>query len=630
MDGRRCTSCGTGNPLDAKFCMQCGTALARTCPSCGTDDNPPQARFCMSCGAALDGSAAAAPSPASGPAPFTEPPLPPDERRFVSVLFADLSGYTSIAENLDPEALKGLVERCLRRLGGEVVSHGGTVDKYIGDNVMALFGAPTAHEDDPERAVRAGLAMQAAMEEINERTARENGITFALRVGINTGEVAAGKVGDGYTVIGDAVNVAARLQAAARPGTVTVGERTWRATQDAIAYEPLEPLTPKGKAEPVPAFEAGGPIARPGRAEARHLDSPFIGRDDELDLLDQLFLRVQRESRPHLVTLIGQAGVGKSRLLREAGTRLKECGTKPTFRHGRSLPYGTGLVYWALGEVIRSEAAIHDDDSSEVAWHKLVTAIEALSDSGMASISEEPSDRRAALIGRLVGIEAPDDVPVVETDDPAEARERFFSAARAFVEGMARRGPLVIAWEDVHWADEGMLDLIEYLAQWVSGPLLMLCLTRDELLERRPSWGGGRRSGTSIFLEPLSSDETHTLVAALVDDEHAGDESVSAVVARAGGNPLFAEELARGLVETEDDRGVEGLPDTVHGLLAARLDALPPLERRVIQDASVVGEQFWAGVLEPLVGVPSQELRGALTALQERDVVRPAPDTGRL
>src|SRR5262245_23415690 len=251
----------------------------------------------------------------------------------------------------------------------------------------------------------------------------------------------------------------------------------------------------------------------------------------------------------------------------------------PTFRHGRSLPYGTGLVYWALGEVIRSEAEINDDDSSDVAWQKLVTAIEALSGSALGGglISEEPPDRRAALIGRLVGIEAPDDVPVVETDDPAEMRERFFSAARAFVEGMARRGPLVIAWEDVHWADEGMLDLIEYLAQWVSGPLLMLCLTRDELLERRPNWGGGRRAGTSIFLEPLTTDETRTLVAALVDDDHATDDEVTAVVARAGGNPLFAEELARRLVETEDAGGAAGLPDTVHGLLAARLDALPPL-----------------------------------------------------
>jgi class 3 adenylate cyclase/predicted ATPase len=633
MDGRRCTSCGTENPHDARFCMQCGTGLARSCPSCATD-NPPQARFCMSCGAGLDQDAATA-GPSGGrtelsaPAPFTEPPLPPDERRMVSVLFADLSGYTSIAENLDPEALKGLVERCLRRLGGEVIAHGGTVDKYIGDNVMALFGAPTAHEDDPERAVRAGLGMQAAMDEINERTSLENGITFALRVGVNTGEVAAGAVGDGYTVIGGAVNVAARLQAAARPGTVTVGERTFRGTRGSIGYSQLDPLTLKGKAEPVPAWEATGPLARPGLT-GRHTDSPFVGRDDELDLLQQLYLRVQRESRPHLVTLVGQAGVGKSRLLREAGARLDECETAPTFRKGRSLPYGTGLVYWALGEVIRTEADIHDDDSSDVAWHKLVSSIEALSGAGGGAgpITEEPADRRAALIGRLVGIEAPDGVPVVEVDDPAEMRERFFSAARAFVEGMARRGPLVVAWEDVHWADEGMLDLIEYLGQWVSGPLLMLCLTRDELLERRPNWGGGRRSGTSIFLEPLTSDETRSLVAALVEGDAAGEE-VSAVVSRAGGNPLFAEELARRLVES-DNGSAEGLPDTVHGLLAARLDALPALERRVIQDAAVVGEQFWAGVLEKLVGVPSQELRGALTALQERDVVRPAPGAGRL
>ena len=236
----------------------------------------------------------------------------------MTVLFADLSGYTAVAERMDPEAVKGLVDRSLRRLGQEVERYGGTVDKYIGDNVMAIFGAPVAHEDDAERAVRAALGMQDAMEEINEQLGRSHGVSFALRVGVNTGEVVAGAVGDGYTVIGDTVNVAARLQSAGRPGSVTVGERTYRATRDAIEYRALEPLDLKGKAEPVPAWEATGVLAaQPQRRDARRAESPLVGRDDKLELLESLYERVAREGRPHLVTVIGQAGVGKSRLLLE-------------------------------------------------------------------------------------------------------------------------------------------------------------------------------------------------------------------------------------------------------------------------------------------------------------------------
>src|SRR5919198_4108338 len=249
-----CASCGTENPAGARFCMSCGSALERRCPSCGTPA-PAEARFCMTCGTALDGAPAATPRP-QGPEAVS---IPPEERRQVTVLFADLSGYTAFAERMDPETVKSLVDRALLRLGQEVERYGGTVDKYIGDNVMAIFGAPVAHEDDAERAVRAGLGMQAAMAEVNDGL--PSGVHFDLRVGINTGEVLAGAVGDAYTVVGDTVNVAARLQAAARPGTVTVGERTARATRDAVRYEPLAPLELKGRAERVSAWEAVGLIA---------------------------------------------------------------------------------------------------------------------------------------------------------------------------------------------------------------------------------------------------------------------------------------------------------------------------------------------------------------------------------
>src|SRR5256885_1108364 len=264
MAARVCQNCGSENPAEARFCMSCGNALELVCPSCGTPA-PPEAKFCMSCGTALSGEA-----PATAPAPVRTEPIRapadelPEERRQVTVLFADLSGYTAIAERMDPEAVKSFVDRALQRLGQEVDRFGGSVDKYIGDNVMAVFGAPIAHEDDTERAVRAALGMQAAMAEINASfvgAAQAQGVNLALRVGINTGEVVAGAVGDGYTVIGDTVNVAARLQTAARPGSVTVGERTFRATSQAIEYRLLEPLSLKGKAEPGPAWAAGGLFA---------------------------------------------------------------------------------------------------------------------------------------------------------------------------------------------------------------------------------------------------------------------------------------------------------------------------------------------------------------------------------
>src|SRR5918995_1270259 len=355
-----CTACGTENPAGARFCMNCGEALERRCPSCDTPA-PAEARFCMNCGAALDAVPSAAPA---------APAVLPEERRQVTVLFADLSGYTAFAEGMDPEQVKSQVDRALFRLGHEVERYGGTVDKYIGDNVMALFGAPVAHEDEAERAVRAGLGMQDAMEEIN--AGMPSGARFELRVGVNTGEVLAGAVGETYTVVGDTVNVASRLQSAARPGSVTVGERTMRATDAAVSYEALEPLTLKGKAEPVPAWEAVGLIAEHSvRRVAPARESPLVGRQQELTTLDSLYERVVREGTSHLVTIVGEAGVGKSRVLREFEVRLGRHPSDPTVRTGRCLPYGSGIVFWALGEVLRDECGIVESDSSEEAWGKL-------------------------------------------------------------------------------------------------------------------------------------------------------------------------------------------------------------------------------------------------------------------
>ncbi|MEA2272956.1 MAG: hypothetical protein QOI98_1664, partial [Solirubrobacteraceae bacterium] len=518
MAGKNCPSCSTENPAQARFCLACGTPLALSCAACG-ESLPPQAKFCMACGTPVATSDAVT-APARGtpgaavPSPFPTPESPPEERRQVTVLFADLSGYTAIAERLDPEQVKRLVDRSLSRLQEEVDRYGGKVDKFIGDNVMALFGAPVAHEDDPQRAVRAALGMQAAMAEINERLEHDHGVSFALRVGINSGEVLAGAVGASYTVTGDVVNVASRLQSAAEPGTVTVGERTYRATSDAVEYRALPPLTLKGKAEPVAAWQAIGVASEATGRRAARVESPLVGREDELSLLMDVQTRTMRERRAHLMTVVGQAGVGKSRILREFESSLEQLEVAPAFRQGRCPAYGAGVVYWAFGEILRKECGIVEGDPSDVAWEKLSARLDAvLRETGEP---EEGRSRKVTLVGRMLGIEPAQGARDGADEDPRRAREAFFSAVRSCVEGMALERPLVLAFEDIHWADGGMLDLIEHVARFVRAPVLVLCLTRHELLERRPEWVSGRRTETLTFLEPLSGDQARELVEALL------------------------------------------------------------------------------------------------------------------
>jgi class 3 adenylate cyclase/tetratricopeptide (TPR) repeat protein len=590
--------------------MECGSKLELRCPQCSTPYGAGQ-KFCMECGTSLT----AAPAPAPVGRRVQNSALP-EERRWVTVLFADISGYTAMAERMDAELVKSMVDRCLRRMGEEVERFGGTVDKYIGDNVMAIFGAPVAHEDDAERAVRAALAMHAAITEIDPE--------LQLRVGINTGDVLAGSVAEGgYTVIGDTVNVAARLQAAAEIGSITVGDRTRRATGTAVEYRELEPLELKGKSEPVHAWEAIGLTTATPRRHKETVAAPFVGRSHELELLDSLYGRVLREERAHLVTVIGQAGVGKSRLLREINLRLGAKEPAPVVRVGHCLPYGSGVVYWALGEIVRSEASIHDTDSADDAWRKLCRYVEDLRDDP----ADEPgiqSQRMAALIGRLVGIESPPEATQSEAQDPERLREAFFSAGRFGIEARARRSPMVLVFEDIHWADHGMLDLIEHLARWVRAPLLILCLARDELLERRPDWGGGRRDATSIFLEPLTPDESRELVSALMPEGGDVAPVVQFVAQRAGGNPFFAEEMVRRLHEEGTDTA-DALPDTVHALLAARLDSLDPIERQVVQQAAVVGQTFSEGALAPVAREVGADLPEVLASLHDKDIVMPLP-----
>jgi len=622
-----CSACSTENPAGAKFCMSCGTALERRCGACGEPASA-DARFCMACGARLDD--ASARSEAGGPAAAVpdaeEAPLTPvspviDERRMVTVLFADLSGYTAVAASLDHESVKRQLERILGRLSEEVVKYGGYVDKFIGDNVMAIFGAPVAHGDDAVRAVRAGLGMQEAMGELNAQLAAQHGVTFELCVGVNTGEVLAGYVGDSYTVIGDTVNVAARLQATASPGSVTVGEATYRATRNDVEFVALEePLALKGKAEPVFAWEAlagaGAPV--PGSSTASPALAPLVGRAGELAQLHDLLRRVERRRGPHLATVIGEPGVGKSRLLRQFEHELRSGESAPLMRHGRCLPYGSGIVYWPLGEVIRAESAILDSDPPALAWEKLSARMAELLDGPDADSRSQAS--KTAVIARLLGIEAPADQASFAQDDGERSREVFFAAVRGCVEGLARERPLVLVWEDIHWADEGMLDLIEYLAQWVRAPVLQVCLTREELLDRRDGWGRVRRDSTSMFLEPLGEQETRELISSLLSAEGVNESVLAAVAERADGNPLFAEEMVRRLSEEEGESAAE-LPSTVQALLTARLDSLEPFLRRVLAHAAVIGRTFWEAALMPVAEAEGEDLGDALQVLRGKDII---------
>src|SRR5918997_5693161 len=394
-----------------------------------------------------------------------------------------------------------------------------------------------------------------------------------------------------------------------------------RATLAAVRYDKLEPLALKGKSEPVPAWEAAEVIAEHavGRtAPAR--ESPLVGRDNELATLEAIYERVERDCIPHLVTLVGEAGVGKSRVLRELERRLCGRPDAPAFHTGRCLPYGTGIVFWALGEVIRAGCGIVDSDSAEVAWGKLLDHSRKLFTAEHSDLGEE-GERRTALLGRLIGLEVPPEL-VPESDDPERMRDAFFSALRSGIEAWAQEKPLVFGFEDIHWADDGMLDAIEHLAQWVRAPLLIVCLARDELLDRRPSWGGGRGSATQLVLEPLSAPETESLVATLLPP---GQAVLPKLVERSGGNPLFAEEMARRIAEG----GSAELPDTVQAVLAARLDALEPFERRLVQQAAVVGRTFWEGSLATLAGSDTRQLERALLSLQEKDILAPGAE-GRL
>src|ERR671930_332623 len=487
------------------------------------------------------------------------------ERKVVTVLFADLVGFPSRPETLDPEDVQAILRPFHDRLRSELERHGGTVEKFIGDAVMALFGAPVAHEDDPERSVGAAIAIR--------DWAREEG-GLEVRIGITTGEAlitlaASPSEGEGMAA-GDVINTAARLESAAPVNGILVDETTYRATRDRIGYGVAEAVTAKGKAEPVPVWEATEPRARFG-VDVIQTGAALVGRQRELELLTGALARARDERLPQLVTLVGVPGIGKSRLVYELSQVVEADPELIYWRQGRSLPYGEGVTYWALAEMTKAQAGILESDAPAEAERKLTEAV--------------GSERILESLRPLVGLAAEG-----EGGDRAER----FAAWRQFFESIADERPTVLVFEDLHWADDDLLDFVDHLVDWASGvPLLVLATARPELLERRPGWGGGKPNATTLSLSPLSDAETAELVHALLESPVLAAQTQTDLLARAGGNPLYAEEFARLLVEAGGEE--LALPENVQGIIAARLDGLPPEEKQLLQDASVIGKVFWLG-----------------------------------
>ncbi|HEU5404556.1 MAG TPA: AAA family ATPase [Gaiellaceae bacterium] len=544
------------------------------CPSCG-QENPEGFRLCGMCGAAL--------TPAAEPAR--------EERKVVTILFTDLVGSTARAEGLDPEDVRATLSAYYAQLRAELERHGGTVEKFIGDAVMAVFGAPVSHEDDPERAVRAALAIRDSVgEELEIRTAVHTGEAL-VALGARAVE------GEGM-VSGDVVNTAARLQNAAPVNGILVGEGTYRATRHAIEYREAPAVEAKGKAEPIKVWEAVSARSRFGSDVEQKLRTPLVGRERERGLLADALERARTEQSVQLLTLVGVPGIGKSRLIAELFQIAEADPDLISWRQGRSLPYGERVSFWALGEIVKAHAGILESDDAATAEEKLAAMV--------AELAEDEREREwlARLTRPLVGLEGAE----------RTEREEAFAAWRRLLEAAAEQRPLILVFEDLHWADDGLLEFVDHLADWATTvPLLIVGTARPELLDRRPGWGGGKRNAFTLSIGALSDEETAVLLQRLLDRPVLDAEAQRAVLQRAEGNPLYAEEYARMLAERED--GDLPLPETVQGLIAARIDALAPEEKALLQEASVIGKVFWPGAL------PGADER-TLHALERKEFIR--------
>jgi class 3 adenylate cyclase/tetratricopeptide (TPR) repeat protein len=582
-----CPSCEFENADDARFCARCGTQLgASACPSCGTIV-PTDARFCPNCGTALGDD--------------TAPPSI-EERRVVSILFADLAGFTSSSDQADPEDVRRTLIPFHTIAKEEIERFGGTLDKFVGDAAMGVFGAPIAHEDDPERAVRAALAIQSRAAEM----------ATPVRAAVNTGEAVvtfASGPQIGENIAGDVVNTASRLEGIAPHGGVVVGEVTFRATRGAVRYRELEPVAVKGKAEPLRVWVVESLVDRaPGRPDEDA--TPFVGRERERRLLHELFERSALGSSLQLVTVVGEPGIGKTRLVADLRARVLAEPGAVTWYRGRCLPYGESVTFAPLEEILREATGVKRTDDREGTVAKLAARVASL----------EPRPREAewlrARLAPLLGLS--------EADEVAPDRAESFTAWSRFLMAEASGAPLVLAVEDLHWADQAMLDFLDELAHVASdAPILMVGTARPELFDIRPGWGGGKPNASTITLAPLPEHEMQQLLSELLVRSVLPAETQAPLVESAGGNPLYALEFVRmlgdrGLVS---DAGAIALPESIQALIAARLDALTPTQRSLLQDAAVIGDHFWSSAVESMNDDPVQ-VAEQLRELQRRGMIR--------
>ena len=559
-----------------------------TCPQCG-QENPEGFRFCGSCGASLE------PAPA-----------PRETRKTVTVVFSDVTGSTALGEQLDPESLRRVMGRYFDEMKAVVESHEGTVEKFIGDAVMAVFGIPIVHEDDALRAVRAASEMRERLGSLNEELQRDWGVRIDVRTGVNTGEVVAGDPTGGQRfATGDAVNVAKRFEEAAPANEILLGSTTYRLVRDAVDVEQVADLALKGKSAPVDAYRLLS--IEPGAAgRARRLDSPMVGRERERTALDQAYERAVGERACHLFTVLGAAGVGKSRLVSEFLDGLDE---RATVVHGHCLPYGEGITFWPLREVVRT---LYGEDFPSTIRARLA------------------GNENAELIAERLGVA----LGHVESIGPTD---ETFWAVRKLFEAQARERPLVVVFDDLQWAAPTFLDLVEHIADWSrDAPIFLVCLARPELLDGRPRWSGGKFNATSVLLEPLNEAESGELVGNLLGRAQLAGEVRARVMNAAEGNPLFVEEMLAmliddGLLERSNgdwvptgDLATVTVPPTIQALLSARLDRLGPIERAVSERASIEGKVFHRGAV---VELSSEEIRSEvgshLAALVRKELVRP-------
>jgi len=605
-----CPNCGADNRAEARFCINCGLPLLLVCPN----GHPlaPNARFCDVCGAPVQGQPPAVPAQAPVQASAQGPA---SERRLVSVLFADLVGFTTLSESRDAEEVRELLSRYFDTCRQLIQRYGGTVEKFIGDAVMAVWGTPVAREDDAERAVRAALDLVAAVTAMGSEVGAPE---LRARAGVLTGEAAVtlGSNNEGM-VAGDLVNTASRIQSAAHPGTVFVGDGTRRSTDAAIVYEGAGEHELKGKSESVSLWRAVRVIAGIGGAyKPTGLEPPFVGRDSELKQVKDLFHASIDDNKAHLVSVIGIGGIGKSRLAWEFFKYIEGLLDLTLWHRGRCLSYGEGVTYWALAEMVRMRARIVEGEEQSEALAKLHAAVE--------DYVTDPDERKwvEPRLAHLLGLE----------ERVARDSEDLFAAWRVFFERLAERRPVVLVFEDMQWADAALVEFIEYLTNWSRNhPIFVLTMGRPEFLERHPEWGAGKRAFTSLYLEPLSQSAMEELLAGLVPG--LSGEVRDKILDRAEGIPLYAVEtvrmlLDRGLLAAEDNAyrvtgEIETLevPETLHALIAARLDGLTDQERRAIQDASVLGKTFTKQALAALSGLSEDDAEVLLVSLVRKEVL---------